>query len=149
MPINLYIYMHMLYTWICYAYVYVKRDDDDCFYYYKKYFSTLDWGSMRNTHSYVIIYCIMYHYVTYKFTDTRTCLRSKVHEHTADSKAYWHTTILRALLYFVKHHNVILCLRRTTAGTAKEYGREGDYIFGANAAGFLKVATAMRAQGLV
>ena len=24
------------------------HDDDDCFYYYKKYFSTLDWGSMRS-----------------------------------------------------------------------------------------------------
>jgi len=23
-------------------------DDDDCFYYYKKWFSTLDWGSMRS-----------------------------------------------------------------------------------------------------
>jgi len=38
---------------------------------------------------------------------------------------------------------------RTTAMTAKEYGREGDYVFGANAAGFVKIATAMRAQGIV
>ena len=91
----------------------------------------------------------MYHNLKWKITDTRTSLHSKVHEHTADGKAYLHTTIHRALIYFVTHHNVIICPHRTTAGTAKEYGREGDYVFGANAAGFLKVATAMRAQGLV
>ena len=33
--------------------------------------------------------------------------------------------------------------------TAKKYGREGDYVFGANVAGFLKVADAMIAQGVV
>ena len=33
--------------------------------------------------------------------------------------------------------------------TAKQYGREGDYVFGANVAGFLKVAEAMIAQGVV
>jgi len=43
----------------------------------------------------------------------------------------------------------IFCPHRTTAMTAKEYGREGDYVFGANAAGFVKIATAMRAQGIV
>ena len=32
---------------------------------------------------------------------------------------------------------------------AKEYGREGDYVSGANIAGFLKVAEAMLAQGAV
>ncbi len=32
---------------------------------------------------------------------------------------------------------------------AKEYGREGDYVAGANIAGFLKVAEAMMAQGVV
>ena len=31
---------------------------------------------------------------------------------------------------------------------AKEYGREGDYVAGANIAGFLKVADAMLAQGI-
>jgi glutamate dehydrogenase (NADP+) len=36
-----------------------------------------------------------------------------------------------------------------SAKTAKEYGREGDYIFGANAAGIVKVARAMKAQGVV
>ena len=32
---------------------------------------------------------------------------------------------------------------------AKEYGLEGDYVAGANIAGFLKVADAMKAQGIV
>ncbi len=32
---------------------------------------------------------------------------------------------------------------------AKEYGAEGDYVVGANIAGFLKVADAMQAQGIV
>jgi len=32
---------------------------------------------------------------------------------------------------------------------AKEYGKEGDYVAGANIAGFLKVAEAMLAQGVV
>ena len=32
---------------------------------------------------------------------------------------------------------------------AKKFGREGDYVTGANIAGFLKVATAMTAQGIV
>jgi glutamate dehydrogenase (NADP+) len=33
--------------------------------------------------------------------------------------------------------------------TAKEYGCPGDYVAGANIAGFLKVANAMIEQGLV
>jgi glutamate dehydrogenase (NADP+) len=37
----------------------------------------------------------------------------------------------------------------TAFQTAKEYGREGDYVFGANAAGFLKLAKAMTAQGII
>jgi glutamate dehydrogenase (NADP+) len=32
---------------------------------------------------------------------------------------------------------------------AKKYGKEGDYVAGANIAGFLKVAEAMKAQGVV
>ena len=32
---------------------------------------------------------------------------------------------------------------------AKQYGKEGDYVAGANIAGFLKVAEAMKAQGVV
>ena len=33
--------------------------------------------------------------------------------------------------------------------TSKEYGSPGDYVLGANIAGFVKVADAMLAQGLV
>jgi len=33
--------------------------------------------------------------------------------------------------------------------TAKEYGEEGNLVMGANIAGFLKVANAMLAQGVV
>jgi glutamate dehydrogenase (NADP+) len=33
--------------------------------------------------------------------------------------------------------------------TSTEYGRPGDYVLGANIAGFVKVADAMLAQGLV
>ncbi len=32
---------------------------------------------------------------------------------------------------------------------AKKYGLDGDYVAGANIAGFLKVAEAMEAQGVV
>ena len=35
------------------------------------------------------------------------------------------------------------------AGAAKEYGHEGDLVFGANIAGFMKVARAMMAQGIM
>ncbi len=35
------------------------------------------------------------------------------------------------------------------AQTAAQYGRSGDYVFGANVAGFLKVADAMVAQGVI
>ena len=36
-----------------------------------------------------------------------------------------------------------------SAKAAKEYGLEGDLVAGANIAGFLKVAEAMKAQGCV
>ena len=35
------------------------------------------------------------------------------------------------------------------AGTADEYGSPGDYVFGANATGFLRVAEAMRSLGVI
>ena len=40
-------------------------------------------------------------------------------------------------------------IHKSAYETAKEYGREGDYVFGANVAGFLKIAEAMLAQGVV
>lgn len=44
---------------------------------------------------------------------------------------------------------IMVNIHKNAAETAKEYGREGDYVFGANVAGFLKVAEAMIAQGVV
>jgi glutamate dehydrogenase (NADP+) len=38
---------------------------------------------------------------------------------------------------------------RKTSQVAKEYGCEGNLVTGANIAGFLKVANAMMAQGVV
>ncbi len=40
-------------------------------------------------------------------------------------------------------------IEATTSTIAKEYGKEDNYVFGANAAGFMKVANAMMAQGIV
>ena len=45
--------------------------------------------------------------------------------------------------------NIMVNIHRAAAETAKEYGREGDYVFGANVAGFLKVADAMLQQGVI
>ena len=45
--------------------------------------------------------------------------------------------------------NIMINIHKNASETAKEYGREGDYVFGANVAGFLKVAEAMIAQGVV
>uniref|UniRef100_A0A7S1XBS1 Glutamate dehydrogenase n=1 Tax=Compsopogon caeruleus TaxID=31354 RepID=A0A7S1XBS1_9RHOD len=44
--------------------------------------------------------------------------------------------------------DIMRAIHEKCSSTAKEYGREGDYLFGANVAGFLKVAAAIRAQGL-
>ncbi|MEK9651287.1 MAG: NADP-specific glutamate dehydrogenase [Poseidonia sp.] len=48
-----------------------------------------------------------------------------------------------------KLENIMVNIHKNAFETAKEYGREGDYVFGANVAGFLKVAEAMIAQGVV
>ncbi len=40
-------------------------------------------------------------------------------------------------------------VHRRCAATAEEYGRPGDYVVGANIAGFIKVADAMLAQGVI
>merc|ERR1712167_345792 len=48
-----------------------------------------------------------------------------------------------------KLEEIMVQIHANAASTAKEYGREGDYVFGANVAGFLKVADAMRSQGVV
>jgi glutamate dehydrogenase (NADP+) len=40
-------------------------------------------------------------------------------------------------------------IHKTCIETAKEFGFDGNYVIGANIAGFKKVADAMIAQGLV
>ena len=45
--------------------------------------------------------------------------------------------------------DIMVNIHKSAFETAQEYGREGDYVFGANVAGFLKVAEAMIAQGVV
>lgn len=48
-----------------------------------------------------------------------------------------------------KLENIMINIHKNASETAQEYGREGDYVFGANVAGFLKVAEAMTAQGIL
>ncbi len=45
--------------------------------------------------------------------------------------------------------NIMVNIYHETADAAKEYGVEGNYVAGANIAGFLKVAEAMKAQGVM
>lgn len=40
-------------------------------------------------------------------------------------------------------------IHETVAETSEEYGMPGDYVAGANIAGFVKVADAMKAFGIV
>ncbi|QNQ90503.1 NADP-specific glutamate dehydrogenase [Corynebacterium poyangense] len=46
-------------------------------------------------------------------------------------------------------HRIMSNIFQNIDSTAKEYGREGDYVIGANIAGFKKVADAMLAQGVI
>ena len=48
-----------------------------------------------------------------------------------------------------KLHRIMKNIYNNTSNAAKEYGMEGNLVAGANIAGFLKVAEAMRAQGVV
>ena len=48
-----------------------------------------------------------------------------------------------------KLDRIMVNIHKAAYDTAKKYGREGDYAFGANVAGFLKVADAMLAQGVL
>ena len=48
-----------------------------------------------------------------------------------------------------KLHDIMVNIFKNSRDAAKEYGFEGNYVVGANIAGFLKVADAMMAQGLV
>jgi len=46
-------------------------------------------------------------------------------------------------------HNIMVNIFHNLDNAAKEYGMEGNYVAGANIAGFLKVADAMMLQGVV
>ncbi len=48
-----------------------------------------------------------------------------------------------------KLHGIMVSIYKAAASAAKEYGMEGNLVAGANIAGFLKVAEAMLAQGVV
>ncbi|MEJ6562840.1 MAG: NADP-specific glutamate dehydrogenase [Euryarchaeota archaeon] len=48
-----------------------------------------------------------------------------------------------------KLDSIMINIHKNAAETAAKYGRPGDYVFGANVAGFLKIAEAMTAQGVV
>lgn len=48
-----------------------------------------------------------------------------------------------------KLHNIMISIFKSCDEAAKEYGMPGNYMAGANIAGFLKVAEAMKAQGVV
>jgi len=48
-----------------------------------------------------------------------------------------------------KLDNIMVNIHKNAAETAEKYGRPGDYVFGANVAGFLKIAEAMMAHGVV
>jgi glutamate dehydrogenase (NADP+) len=49
----------------------------------------------------------------------------------------------------VKLHNIMISIHQSCYETSKEYGQPGNYVMGANIAGFVKVADAMMAQGVV
>jgi glutamate dehydrogenase (NADP+) len=46
-------------------------------------------------------------------------------------------------------HHIMVSIHKSAFETAKEYAQEGNYVVGANIAGFVKVADAMLDQGLV
>jgi glutamate dehydrogenase (NADP+) len=48
-----------------------------------------------------------------------------------------------------KLHGIMKHIHQTCLDAAKEYGKPGNYLVGANIAGFLKVAKAMQAQGVI
>lgn len=48
-----------------------------------------------------------------------------------------------------KLKNIMISIHDESLITAAKYGQEGNYVFGANAAGFIRVAEAMLAQGVI
>jgi glutamate dehydrogenase (NADP+) len=47
-----------------------------------------------------------------------------------------------------KLHGIMINIHKNACDTAKLFGQPGNYVMGANIAGFLKVADAMIAQGV-
>jgi glutamate dehydrogenase (NADP+) len=48
-----------------------------------------------------------------------------------------------------KLHGIMKSIHKTALDAAETYGESGNYVMGANIAGFLKVAKAMLAYGVV
>ena len=48
-----------------------------------------------------------------------------------------------------KLQNIMVNIFHSMDDAAKKYGKEGNYVVGANIAGFMKVEDAMTAQGIV
>jgi glutamate dehydrogenase (NADP+) len=48
-----------------------------------------------------------------------------------------------------KLHQIMVSIHKEAFDTAQEYGQPGNYVLGANIAGFVKVADSMIDQGLV
>jgi glutamate dehydrogenase (NADP+) len=48
-----------------------------------------------------------------------------------------------------KLKDIMVNIHKNAYDAAKQYGYEGNYVIGANIAGFIKVATTMLAQGVV
>ena len=48
-----------------------------------------------------------------------------------------------------KLEGIMVDIHKNAFETAEKYGMSGNYVAGANIAGFLKVAEAMQAQGMV
>ena len=48
-----------------------------------------------------------------------------------------------------KLNGIMVAIHKASSEAAKEYGQPGNYVIGANIAGFVKVADAMLDQGLV
>ncbi|GBC86208.1 NADP-specific glutamate dehydrogenase [bacterium HR12] len=46
-------------------------------------------------------------------------------------------------------HSIMKAIHKTVRETAEDYGQPGNYVLGANIAGFVKVAEAMLDQGVV
>ncbi len=45
-------------------------------------------------------------------------------------------------------HNIMIAIHSQCVNAAKEYGEPGNYVMGANIAGFVKVADSMIEQGV-